>query len=1325
MTLILKRAGLCAGLLTVTFLAPAQQRTAVSVPATRVAAAAAAQTAVAPEATDPNPYKLTWLGRETQIDSLGRRYALPAFTGMVTRRGVRLPLVEVRVEGRVTAFTLLQPRYEPLPAADGALLDVARVGTAPTFRWQTGTERGQSLTLVQFAPIRRSATTGGLERLVSYDYTATVEQGTAHRGGGGSSPHAAASVLAQGRWVKIGVPASGIYRLDRTAVRDLGLDPATFDARNLQLWGNGGLMLPQPLATARPDDLVENAVLVDETNGSLNALTFYAQGPHGWSYNASAQRFVHNENLYSDSSYYFLTVGSRAGLRVVTETAPGPATAPPITTFNEHVYHELNRTNLLLSGREWMGEEFNSLALTQTFPFDLPGLVSDGTVCLTASTVANLPQVSGPAFRFTINGSAVGTQNVTAITTNYYPPAGSSALKTFCASLATVGASSPLQVGVAFETQGAAASRGWLNYLEINVPRTLQLYGSQTTFRATSSVAAGRLSEFSIGNCPATAEVWDVTDPLHPRRQSLGAPDASGARAFVAATDSLREFVVFNQVSNGGVRSFGVVPPQNLHALNLGATGGADQLDLVIVTHPDFLSQANRLAEHRRQHDGLQVAVATTTQVFNEFSSGRQDVTAIRDLMKMVYDRAQDVTNYPLHLLLLGDASYDYKSNKWYGQRAGSPTAPTPDNTNFVPVYESFEYLDQINTFSSEDYFGLLDDNEGRWLENSSGELELVDIGIGRLPAHDEATATTLVDKLLHYDATASFGKWRNRLAYASDDDEPSFTVASCEPLINTVAAQRPAFNYRKNYLDLYPQVTVPSGQRSPACSAALDETIEQGTVLLTYAGHGGETGWTAERILDVTQVNNWRNYDRLTFMLTATCEFGRYDDPRRSSAAEYALYNSQGGAMGLMTTTRPVYQHNNDALSRGFYEGMLTPINGQPSRLGDIYRRAKTSGSANGSRNFALLGDPSARLAIPRGQAALTTINGHAPMASDTLQALSTVELAGTVLTPGGQLDAAFTGRIQVTVYAQAVMTRSLGNEAASFTVAIRENILYDGVATVKDGQWRTRFVVPRDINYAYGAGKISLYAWTADRDAAGANGSTIVIGGSNPNAPTDTTPPAIRLFMDDMSFVGGGLTGTEATLLATLRDTSGINTAGTGIGHEITAYLDGQRDNVLVLNPYYTADVDSYTAGKVKYLFKGLTPGPHTVTLKAWDTFNNSAETSLDFVVGNDDDLTIDHVLNYPNPFGNHTTFHFDHNRAGDDLDVQIQVFTVTGRLVRTIQSRATGAPAHVGDLAWDGRDEFGDVLARGVYVYKVNVRSERDGAHKNKFEKLVILN
>jgi hypothetical protein len=483
----------------------------------------------------------------------------------------------------------------------------------------------------------------------------------------------------------------------------------------------------------------------------------------------------------------------------------------------------------------------------------------------------------------------------------------------------------------------------------------------------------------------------------------------------------------------------------------------------------------------------------------------------------------------------------------------------------------------------------------------------------------------------------------------------------------------------RKVYLDIYPQVSVAGGERSPESAKAFEESFEQGSLIINYNGHGGPTALTQEQILTNASILRLQNQTKLAFVVTGTCDFSTYDNPELVSAGEALLTDIKGGAVGLYTTTRLVYSTSATTLVPPLYDSILSTRSGLPTRIGDATRFLKRADFDPLNRNYVLLGDPSIRLARPDLSMTLDSINGRAltSTASDTLKALSTVRLSGFVRsgpTTTSPINTNFSGTAQVTVYEKptTVTTLATSPRDVRIPVQVQENVIYDGQATVRNGRFSVQFVVPRDINYNVGPGKVSLYAFNGSGTIADAHGQrSVPIGDAAQLSALDTIPPRIRLFMDNEKFVYGGLTSTDTKLIARLFDESGINTTGSGIGHEITATLDNDPTQLTILNSYYVASVDSFQSGRVEYLFKDLANGPHVLHLKAWDTFNNSALRDIEFIAAKNDKLALSHVLNYPNPFLSKTTFHFDHNRPNDVLDVQVQIFTVSGRLVRTLQT------------------------------------------------------
>lgn len=1291
---------------------------------------------------------LNWTGKELVFPKGGQGRQVPTFKNAVYEPGQWYPNTSVLLPGYVTAVTLQNAQYGAFAAAE-----LATYKNAPEpdgqLKLRHGIENRQHMTQALIPTVRRNSQTGQLEKLLSFSYT--YQTGTSPQART-TRNYASVSALNTGSWYKIGVTntdqgTGSVYKLDKNFLRTLGLNVQSMDPRKLQLFGYSIGMLPQANSADRPDDLAENAIYFAD-NGSNNAsfdddeyFLFYSRGPHTWTYDNS--RFSHSLNLYTDTTYYFLTVGNNNGRRVAAQpTVSGTPTAT-ITEYTDHFFYERELVNLLKSGRQWLGEGFITRGSSKEVTIGgISNIVPGSTLKVTSAVAAaSLPGSSRTPTSFTValNGNSLGTQSVQpfscdpATSSNCYPEVANNDVTVFST---TASSASDLRFTYTYSgspVDGSAA--GYLDYIEVQARRRLLLGSRPMEFRSVDNLAPNAISAFEVQSAPSNLVVWDVTSP----REAQSVAHTNGR--FLARTNSLREYVAFSPGSSFDTpRAFGPVANQNLHALAT-STG----VDLIIVTPPVFAGQAQRLADYRLQHDQLKSVVVTPQQIYNEFSSGGQDVTAIRDFVKMIYDRPSGRTGR-LFVLLFGDASFDYKSDRsndptrlpaWWTTRQVTDA----QNQNFVPTYESNSSFDKIGanpSFCSDDYYGFLDDSEGTWNENSQADVDLMDAAIGRLPIRfpvnqpgSAAEAENMVNKLLSYDATITQGKWRNRLTFVADDGDYNLHLYDAERTANALVATQPAYQVGKVYLDMYPQISSAGSQTSPEANRALDASIEQGSLLVSYAGHGGPKGWMQEGILTNASVMRLQNKDRLTFMFTGTCDFAWYDDPTFNSAGEEIITDTRAGSIGLLTTTRLVYAFNNQALANRFFEGLFrrNATTGAWPRVGDAVVYGKNNDGIDvANRNFTLLGDPSMRLAMPYYTVRTTRIvDAQTNNPTDTLRALQRVRLEGEVVHPvTNALQSTFNGEVQVTVYEKPSVIKTLGNESDQENVTVQKDVVYDGKATVTNGRFQVQFIVPKDINYSYGFGKINFYAYSPRENIDG-QGSDVrtTIGGASSTALNDSIPPLIRLFMnDDTTFVFGGLTPTSSTMLGMFSDDSGINTAGTGIGHELTATLDNDPSKVTVLNEYYTATLNSFRSGTVRYLFKNLTVGPHVLRVKAWDTFNNSAEKEIEFIAAKDEKLALDHILNYPNPFAGHTTFHFDHNRDGQDLDVQVQIFTISGKLVRTLSANVAYSPSHVASISWDGRDEYNDQLARGVYVYRLSVRTP-DGARASKFEKLVLLN
>lgn len=1111
-----------------------------------------------------------------------------------------------------------------------------------------------------------------------------------------------ASVLASGAWYKIAVSEPGIYKIDLPFLNKLGINTNNIPSTAIQLFGNGGQMLAEANHEPRIDDLRENSILVvDGGDNVLNGsdyILFFANGPNEWQKDSVNQRFIHRKNIYSDKSYYFLAIGNN-GKRVSTATH---SFTPNITvnSFSGRYFYESDTVNLLASGKQWYGEEFSNLpgrTLTRSFQTYVPGIVSGSPIQVITNCIARSAG-TGSQFAIKLNNVSLGTIPVAAVGTGPYDLFARDATHT---AVANISQSNPL-ISYTF-TPGSFNAQGWLNWFEVFSRR--QLIISDTgplLFRDWLSVG-NNIAEFLIGNAISSTQVWDITDPLAPVKMVSAVPNSN--LRFVNSTAMLREYIAFDERHFFIPEPLGRVANQNLHA--------APPADYIIIVYPPFLQQAERLARFHEQKSGLRVQVTTTEQVFNEFASGSPDPSAIRDYVKIHHDKYRNTTNRLRFLLLFGDASYDYKDR-------------LVGNTNFVPAYQNNISLDVLSTYTTDDYFGFLDDTEDI---NSGIVVNDLDIGIGRVPARNPAEAKNFVDKVEAYFHPASFGPWRNNLSFVADDEDQNLHLQDAEIIAGTAMQVAPVFDQYKIYLDAYPQETGVDGTRYPAANQASNNQVYNGTLIWNFNGHGSAYRLAEETILDQEILNSWNNPNRLPLFITATCDFAPYDNPLVHSLGENLLLRPKTGAIALMTTTRTVFASGNRILNDNYMRTALEPdANDQYRSLGDAVRDAKnlayqSSADISNIRKFTLLGDPALTLAFPRLRVKPSRINDKPVGQADTLRATDMVKMEGEVTDRSGNVLAGFNGYIYPTIFDKSQARQTLANDPGSQPVSFQSqtSILFRGKASVSNGRFSFSFKMPKDINYQFGNGRLSLYAENGNQDGNGYF-TGFVVGGAGIDTSGDTEGPEIRSYLNDERFVNGGTSNEAPVLILKLADSSGINTTGTAMGHDIMATLDGDDSRVFVLNDYYQGELDSYQQGTVRFQMPALEPGFHSLKIKAWDVLNNASETILDFLVARDEALELRHVLNYPNPFTTRTQFWFEHNKPGQDLQVSLQIFTVSGRVIKTFQKAINTPGNRSSELEWDGRDQFGDRVGRGVYFYKLTVVAPGK-QRKEKIEKLVL--
>jgi hypothetical protein len=611
-------------------------------------------------------------------------------------------------------------------------------------------------------------------------------------------------------------------------------------------------------------------------------------------------------------------------------------------------------------------------------------------------------------------------------------------------------------------------------------------------------------------------------------------------------------------------------------------------------------------------------------------------------------------------------------------------------------------------------------------------------VAIGRFPSSNATDANTAVEKTLNYSSpvniitdenspqVSNFGDWRNVVSFVADDDDSSFILNSDE-VANIVADSNPSANVEKIFSDAYQRVSYSGGVRYPDVNAAINNRMRRGVLVINYNGHGSSGRWAVETILEVaSDVPRWDNKYNQPLMVTLTCNFGGYDRSAISGAEE-VFRSTKGGAAAMITTSRTAFMSPNNRYAINLYTLLYSKINGRNATIGELNRATKNKqgGLSNNINMIYVMGDPAMRLAIPKFNVVTDSVNGMAVDAvTDTLKAFTKVTVKGRVLDQTGSLLSNFNGVVYPTVFDKKTRLHSLQNDPLYIykEFDVQKNILFKGKATVHQGYFSFTFIVPKDINYAYGNGKISYYANTNTDDAAGYCNS-IIVGGISNNAAADTRGPDILLYMNDENFVNGGTTNQNPTLLVKLSDEFGINTTGNGIGHDLTAIFDNNNTAPVSLNDYYQAVKDSFNCGVVYYPYQDLAVGKHTVKVRAWDIYNNMSEKSLDFVVADDQNLALTHVLNYPNPFTTSTAFYFEHNKPGQPVEIVINIYTISGKIVKSFKETQITTGNRSNPVYWNGRDEYGDKLGRGVYLYHLKVR-DANGKTAEKIEKMVIL-
>lgn len=1202
--------------------------------------------------------------------------------------------------------------YSPITQSDLKDLDVSTIPKTIQYKLNNATARGVNYAYLELSPIVKIA--DQYNKVTSF----TVNYSQGRSSISNRNPQTITnSILASGDWKRFYIDKSGVFKVTRSFLNQIGFN-TNVDPRTIKIYGNGGRMMPQLNSEPFPFDPEENAIeFVGEQDGVFNNddyILFYGEGPFEYSEDSDT-----NVNIFTEKTFYFITSSPGFGKRIQAANQPIGNPDLIIDSFQDYKFHEVDEENLGAIGRKWFGEEFR-IVNNQTFDFDFPNIDTSIPISININ-VGAVTAVSNTFISASLNGDNIASlpsNNSFGIVEDADIASGANYQGEHIVNSSTV------TIGLDYNNSGSPAANAYLNYINIEATRGLAYAQNQFRFKNKEVINTSGIVEYRITNAAQVSEVWDVTDKKNVTNiiNLDGASDfnfkanAGEQRLYIAVDPS--DYYVPIKDSNSNVAN------QNIKGtIFQNSQGQFQDVDYIIVTRSDMLSQANRLAQINRDRYSLNVKVLDLKDIYTEFNNGNADIAAIRNLVKYVYDNASSPENRIKYLCLFGDGSYDYKDR-------------IANNTNVVPSWNATNSFNLTNSFVSDDFYGMMDQNEGSMI--SSDKL---DIAVGRILADTPQRARELVDKVEAYYGQEALGSWRNNFIAISDDvdvDWERILQQTTDDIANLVADQKQFVNSIKVHSDSYQQQASSAGERYPEVNEYIKDKIDVGALVVNYFGHGGEDGIARERIFDKNNAQEVRNVCKLNCFVTVTCEYTKFDNPNRETAGEFTYWNKDAGAIALLTTTRQIFVNVGVGFNVILTDNLFSLSLNEQVSIAEALRLTKNNPQLAflQRRLVFFIGDPAMKLTMPKPGVRLTKINDvDINQSTEVLKALDYAKLSGEIVDDSGNVVTNFNGTLTANVFDKNIQRQTLGNNGITFNGQLiildfetLGEAIFRGQASVENGQFEFDFIVPRDIAIPVANGRVSFYAQTENSQIDYAGASTeIQIGGINENAAEDNIGPNITLFMNDESFVSGGITNEQPTLLAKLNDEHGINTSS-GIGHDIVAILDGNETEPFILNDYYEAEVDDYQNGTVNFQFRDLESGLHTISFKAWDVYNNSSTTEIQFLVKDKDEgLVINNVLNYPNPFVDYTEFWFNHN-SSDVLDISVQIFTVSGKIVRTLNGQTNNGsknPSSLSrDIVWDGRDDFGDKIGKGVYIYKLKVRSNQLNKQVEKIEKLVIL-
>ncbi|MFA5832639.1 MAG: type IX secretion system sortase PorU [Bacteroidota bacterium] len=1083
------------------------------------------------------------------------------------------------------------------------------------------------------------------------------------------------SLLSSGTWYKMEVVDAGMYKISASYLKAIGIEPSSLSSiYDIKIFGGNGRRIPEDLGTTRPADLPQIAVEYVDKNSNLkfdaeDYILFYGQGTTGWEYNPVQKQLHHYVNPYTFSNYYFLSIGANTTSRQLQNISVSSATSGSVNQALGKVFVDEEKFNFLFSGQQWFSPPMNANE-SRVISNKLTGRIA-GTPVSYKYTLYSRSNANAQ-FILEESGSPIASEFIAGksdFELNYPIATYSNTSGEREVTIVPVLSDDRSNIKMTYSVTSTVAF-GFIDWLEIFYRQRLTASNDMLLF---SSPDTNGTIEFSVtGFSTNSLTVYDVSDVNNVRKINHSADQILGSILFkdTLKTGTIRTYWAGTEAKYLSPKSVVKIANSNLHGFN-----GAE---FIIVSHNDFKSEAVRLKNHKENLPGskkLSTVVVDVDTIYNEFGIGMPDPTAIRDFIRYAF---YNWSIKPKYVLFFGDASFDFRS-------------VLQNDRSFVPTYQTAESNDKIYSLSNEDYFSYLDGS-------APGH---VSIAHGRLTPRSADDARLIVDKIIKYELSAPKGVWKNVITivaddkWASDNQDETLHTFDAESLADVYTPKD--FEIHRIYMEEYPVVYTSSGRRKPDVRKEMLDQVNDGSLILNFIGHGNPKVWAHESILTLDDVRNqFQNQDKLTFIVAATCDWGRFEEAGESSSAEEVMFNKKGGAIGVLSATRAVFSTANAETNQYFYGFLFAqkPV----MRLGDAYLLTKNVLNDVGNKQkYFLMGDPTLQLAVPTDKIFIDSLQTSSSAVADTMHALEKITIKATVRDTANAIVSNYTGSALLTVF-DADRTKTISTIAG---LEYHENggIMYKGESSVKNGVMRATFIVPKDIVYANKKGRISIYFSNTASDGRGYT-SNFIVGGASSSVQPDSLGPDISIFFDNKNFRSGDVVTENPTLIVSLTDSSGINSSTNSIGHRMEAWIDGNAKSV-DLTEFYKGTIDSYQKGTAEYTMSGLSVGNHSINIRAWDVHNNSSSAESYFTVASSSGLSIQQLYNFPNPVSTRTAFTFQHNQLLP-IDVAINIYTVSGRLIHKIER--FGISERFVKIDWNRIDTDGDEVGNGIYFYKV---------------------